>query len=158
MRVTIAITVCTLVVLMAASVLNAQSVYVPGKAKPEQVVKARKFAMRALNSNLRDIRFKLKRGDSDGMLTPALNLSAIARFLPYAFVEKHEAAYPLKGSNKYFKGGAPEEIQAGAEYLNVQAAKLLNMATSKNMKALDQQNNRIKRACVSCHSQFRGEF
>lgn len=158
MRAVVILTVCMLVMVMAAGVLNAQSVYVPDKAKPQQVIKARKFAMRALNSNLRDIRLKLQRGNSNGLLTPALNLSAIARFLPYALAQQYESAYPIQGSNKYFKGGKPEQIQAGAEYLNVQAAKLLKLASSKDLKVLEQQNNRLKRACVSCHSQFRGEF
>lgn len=157
MRLIIALVCSSLIVLTTVNGLQAQNVTVPGKATPEQEVMARKFAMRALNADLRDIRLKITRGDSDGLISPALNISAIALYLPYAFARQHQAVYPVKGSQKFFKGGSPEDVQAGAEYLNVQAAKLLRQASGKDLKALDQQNNRIKRACVSCHNQLRGE-
>lgn len=139
----------------AASVA-AEPVYIPEQATPKQIVQARKFAMRALNSNLRDIRLKLKRGDAQGVLTPSLNISAIARLAPYVFAERHEEVYPFPGSNRFFKGATPQDFQANAEYLNVQSSKLLTIGT--DLKKLGKQFNRIKRACISCHNQLRGEY
>jgi len=157
MRPGLFIVLAVLLAVFTAGALHAQTVVIPDKATPEEEVALRKFAMRALNSNLRDIRLKLKKGDSDGLLTPALNISSIAQLLPYAFEKKHESVYPYKGSTRYFKGAAPGEFQANAEYLNAQALKLLRLATAKNMKVLSQQNERIKRACVGCHKKLRGE-
>lgn len=146
-----------LLAVFAAGLLHAQTVVIPEKALPKDVVAIRKFAMRTLNANLRDIRVKLERGDSEGLVAPALSISSIAQLVPFVFGQRHESAYPFEGSNRYFKGATPGEFQANAEYLNAQALKLLRLASGKDMKAMDQQNERIKRACVTCHKVLRGE-
>lgn len=147
--------ICVLLTAFATCAI-AQSVYIPEQAKPEDVVGTRKFAMRALNSNLRDIRLKIKRGDTDGILTPSLNISAIARLAPYVFSQRYETVYPYPGSNRYFKGAKASDFQANAEYLNVQSSKLLRLGA--NLPKIKKQFERIKRACVSCHTQLRGEY
>ena len=149
--------VALILAVFALGTAQAQTVVIPDKATPAEEVELRKFAMRALNSNLRDIRLKLKRGDSDGMLTPALNIASIIQLLPYVYQKTHESAYPVPGSNKYFKGADPAAFQANAEYLNAQALKLLRLASGKDLKAIGQQDERIKRACISCHKEMRGE-
>jgi cytochrome c556 len=151
------IVVAFMLAVFALGAAQAQTVVIPDKATPAEEVALRKFAMRALNSNLRDIRLKLKRGDTEGLLTPALNISSIAQLLPYVFQKTHESAYPFEGSNKFFKGADPATFQANAEYLNAQAMKLLRLASGKDLKAMDQQNERIKRACIGCHKEMRGE-
>ena len=149
--------VAFMLMVFALGAAQAQTVVIPDKATPTEEVALRKFAMRALNSNLRDIRLKLKRGDTEGLLTPALNIASIAQFLPYGYRKTHESAYPFEGSNKYFKGADPAAFQANAEYLNAQALKLLRLESGKDLKPLEQQNERIKRACIGCHKEMRGE-
>lgn len=157
MRTGLFVVTALVVAVLAVGAAQAQTVVIPDQATPTDEVALRKFAMRALNSNLRDVRLKLKRGDSDGMLTPALNISSIAQLLPYVYKNTHESAYPFQGSNKFFKGAEPAKFQANAEYLNAQALKLLRLASGKDLKALEQQNERVKRACISCHQELRGE-
>lgn len=157
MKFRIAAVIAVLGGLFCVAALEAQSVVMPKSATPEQVVASRKFAMRANNSNLRDIRLKIEKGDSDGLVTPALNLSAIAQLIPYVFVERYESVYPYGGSAKYFKGAPQEDVQAEAEYLNAQAQKLLTLAGAGKTSDLNGQLDRIKRACVSCHKKMRGE-
>lgn len=158
MRKGLFVVVAVLLSVFVIGTAQAQTVVMPDKATPQDEVALRKFAMRAFNSSLRDIRLKLKRGDSDGMLTPALNISAVAQLVPYVFVQTHESVYPFEGSNKFFKGADQAKFQANAEYLNAQALKLLRLASGKNLKAIEQQNERIKRACISCHKELRGEL
>ncbi|NJB67783.1 hypothetical protein GGQ74_001423 [Desulfobaculum xiamenense] len=142
---------------LAASALFAQTALMPGKSSPQDIVAARKFAMRSFNADLRDIRLKIESGDVIGVVSPALSVSAKAQLIPLVFVDRHESAYPFEGSNKYFKGADTQSFQAAAEYLNAQAQKLLRIASDKDAKKADQHLNRVKRACVDCHTKYRGE-
>lgn len=158
MRWKTAILVAALAGVLAASAASAQSVVMPQDATPVQTVAIRKFLMRTNNACLRDIRLKIERGYADLLTSPGLSISANAQALPFFLQERHESAYPFEGSNRFYKGASPQEVQAAAEYLNAQALKLVRLSGAKDTAKLDAQLTRIKRACIACHKRMRGEY
>lgn len=143
---------------LAATTVLAQVVIVPGKETGAEVVAVRKYAMKAMNANLRDMRLKLDKGQGTATVANGAAIAAITMTLPPFFVEMYADQYPYSGSNKYYKGAAPVDFQAAAEYLNAQAQKLVRVAADKEIKATQERMERIKKACIACHEQFRGEY
>jgi cytochrome c556 len=144
-------------VIFAVSAAWAQTALLPGKSSPQEVVLTRKFAMRSMNADLRDIRLKLEKGDVIHVVSPTLSIAAKAQMLPLVFEHRYESVYPVEGSDKYFKGADPAKFQAAAEYLNAQAQKFLRIASDNDLKKAEQHLNRVKKACRSCHRENRGE-
>lgn len=143
---------------LVASMLYAETALYPGKSSPEDIVATRKFTMRSLNADLRDIRLKLESGTPIRATSSALSVSAKAQLIPLVFQEKYESVYPVAGSNKYFKGASIADFQADAEYLNAQALKLLRIASDSDVKKVGQHLEKVKSACRSCHQKNRGEL
>jgi len=150
----IMVLVAVLVSLAATTVL-AQVVIVPGKETGAEVVAVRKYSMRAMNANLRDMRLKLEKANGAATVANGAAIAAMAMTLPPFFVEVYPDQYPFKGSSKKFKGADPVEFQAAAEYLNSQAQKLVRVASDEDVKTARDRMERIKKACISCHGQFR---
>ncbi len=142
---------------LVATTVFAQVVIVPGKETGEEVVAVRKYAMKAMNANLRDMRLKLEKGQGTATVANGAAIAALAMTIPPFFVEVHADQYPYKGSNKTFKGADLVDFQASAEYLNSQAQKLVRVAADNEIKATQVRMERIKKACVSCHDKHRGE-
>ena len=143
---------------LTAGMLFAQSVIMPGKGSAVEIIAVRKFAMVTMNSNLRDMRLKIKAGKGTATVPNARSIASIVMLLPHMFLERYEYAYPVKGSSKYFKGASAAQFQADAEYLNAQAQKLIRNASDKDLKKTEQLMNRMKKACVVCHRHMRGEY
>jgi hypothetical protein len=138
-------------VCLLATALMAQTVLTPGVSGGKEIVAARKYAMQAMYSCLRDIRIKIEAGNFPDSLTNGKCLSAIAIFLPTAYAAAYPEAYPYQGSQYSFTGAPMAKVQEGAEYLRVQSEKLVNVSTRSGQEVSDQLE-RVKKACNDCHT------
>lgn len=142
---------------LAATTVLAQVVIVPGKETGQEVVAVRKYAMKAMNANLRDMRMKLEKAQGTATVANGATIAALAMTLPPFYVETYADQYPFPGSNKSFKGADPLDFQAAAEYLNSQSQKLVRAASDEDIKGTTRAMERIKKACIACHDSYRGE-
>jgi len=141
-----------------SAMVYAQGVLTPGQLSPEQVVSARKFAMGALAANAGDLGKKIKAGKIKEVVTHAASIAALATFLPLVFEKTYPEVYPVKGSKYFFKGAAPEQIEAAAENLRVQAEKLMRLAAANDKSAVEAQLGNLFSSCGGCHKPLRGKY
>nr|NIO19678.1 hypothetical protein [Candidatus Aenigmarchaeota archaeon] len=107
-----------------AVTIYAQGVLKQTQSSPEQVVAARKFAMRIIGANVREIRGKIKAGNINGVGANAGSIAALATFLPLVYKETYPDVYPVKGS-KYFYKAEISDVEAAFEDLRTQAEELM---------------------------------
>ena len=150
--------VMLLALLSVASAPWAEGVLGTGMDSPDGVVKARKLTMKAIADNMKDIGDKLKRGQVEDVAVNAGSIGAMAALLPPLFKEKYESAYPVEGSNAFYKGGAAVDFENASAQLKNGADYLL-AAAGKNDKAGAQTGfEMLKSSCGACHSVFRGKY
>ena len=147
----------SVLVCLTATTVLAQVVIVPGNETGEEVVAVRKYAMKAMNANLRDMRLKLEKAQGLAVVANGAAIAAVAMTLPPFYVEVYADQYPYVGSDKTFKGASPVDFQAAAEYLNAQAQQLVRVAADDKIEDTKRRMERIKKACISCHDKYRGE-
>ncbi|NIO21173.1 MAG: hypothetical protein GTN76_10635, partial [Candidatus Aenigmarchaeota archaeon] len=90
------LTILGLVILVSviAGLIHAQGVLKPSPSSPEEVVEARKFAMRMIGANVGDIRGKIKTGNIKGIAANAGSIAALGTFLPLVYKEEYRDVYP----------------------------------------------------------------
>ena len=145
-----------LVLVVSASIF-AQTVLKEGQNSPSQIVAARKFAMRMLVANVRDLTGKIKGGNLKGVAANAGSIAALATFLPLVFQEAHSSVYPVQGSKYYYKGGLPD-VEAAFGNLKREAQALMRLAQSNDQSAVEAQRGKMLGACGACHRAARGEY
>ena len=141
-----------------AATIYAQGVLKPNQWSPEQVVAARKFAMRAIGADAGDLREKIKAGNIKEILANAGSIAAIATFLPMVYENRYTQVYPVKGSKFFFKGAPLANMEAASENLKIQAQELMKLASANDKSGVNAQINKLFSACGGCHKAYRGKY
>ncbi len=144
-----------LILVISASIF-AQTILKEGQNSPSQIVAARKFAMRMLGANVRDLTGKIKGGNLNGIGANAGSIAALATFLPLVFQETHSSVYPVQGSKYYYKGGLPD-VGAAFGNLKREAQALMRLAKSSDKSSIEAQRGKMLGACGACHKVARGQ-
>ncbi len=145
-----------ILVFALATTIYAQTVLKAGQNSPSQIVAARKFAMRMLGANARDLTGKIKGGNLKGIGANAGSIAALATFLPLVFQETHSSVYPVQGSKYYYKGGLPD-VGAAFGNLKREAQALMRLSQSSDKSAIEAQRGKMLGACGACHKAVRGQ-
>ena len=149
---------CSLaLIFVIVATIHAQGVLKESGNTPEQVVSARKFAMRALGSNVGDLRSKIKSGNIKGIAANARSLAALATFLPWSYKEAYTNVYPVKGSKYFYKAEIPD-VGAAFEDLRAEAEKLMALAAGDDKPGVESQVRNVLGACGACHKPARGSY
>jgi cytochrome c553 len=153
------LTIVSLIILacVIAATIYAQGVLKPSPSSPEEVVAARKFAMRMIGANVGDIRGKIKAGNIKGTAANAGSIAALATFLPLVYKEEYRDVYPMKGS-KYFYKAEISDVEAAFEDLRVQAEELMKLAAAGDKSGVEAQARKVLGACGGCHKPARGQY
>jgi hypothetical protein len=122
-----------------------------------QVVKARKSLMQAVNANIQDADQKLKAGNVKEIGANGINIVAIATVLPPFFKEAHEKAYPIEGSQTFFKGAPAAEFEAAADKMRAAGMEIRQAAEKGDKAGVEAGIKSVKSSCGGCHSAFRGK-
>lgn len=147
----------SILVCAIAATIYAQGVLKPSPSSPEEVVAARKFAMRALAANVGDIRENVKAGNIKGVGANAGSIAALATFLPLVYKEEYRDVYPVKGS-KYFYKAEISDVAKAFEDLRVQAEELMKVAAAGDKSGVEAQMPKLLGACGACHKPARGQY
>jgi len=145
-------------VCVTAATIYAQGVLKPSQKSPEQVVAARKFAMRAMGADVKDLTGKIEAGNIKGVAANAKSIAALATFLPLVYEEIYPEVYPVKGSKSFFKGAPLDDIEAASENLRIQAEELMKLASADDKSGVQIQAEKLIDACKNCHKQARGKY
>ncbi len=149
---------CSLaLIFVIVATIHAQGVLKESGNTPEQVVSARKYAMRVLGSNVGDLRAKIKSGNIKGVAANAGSLAALATYLPLSYKEEYTKVYPVKGS-KYFYKAELADIAAAFEDLRTTAEKLKALAAGDDKPGVDSQLRKVLGTCGACHKPARGSY
>jgi cytochrome c553 len=153
------LTVLSLIILVSviAGTIYAQGVLKQTQSSPEQVVAARKFAMRIIGANVREIRGKIKAGSIDGVAANAGSIAALATFLPLVYKDTYPNVYPVKGS-KYFYKAEISDVEAAFENLRTQAEELRKLAAADDRAGIEAQARKLLGTCGGCHKPARGQY
>lgn len=84
------------------------------------------------------------------------DIAAMADAIPYLFQERHNSAYPVKGSNWHFKGAPAAKFAKKAKSLNSAALSLKEVSETGNKKDIKAELNHVKSTCGNCHAAYRG--
>lgn len=147
----------TILACVTGATIFAQGVLKPSPSSPEEVVAARKFAMRAIAANVGDIRENVKAGDMKGAAANAGSIAALATFLPLVYKEEYRDVYPVKGS-KYFYKAEISDVAKAFEDLRVQAEELMKLAAAGDKSGVEAQVPKLLGACGGCHKPARGQY
>lgn len=146
------------IVCMITATIYAQGVLKASRNSPEKIVAARKFAMRAMSADAKDLKGKIKDGDIKKVAANAKSIAAIATFLPLVYEKTYSEVYPLKGSKSFFKGAPISDFEAAAENLRIQAEALTKLASANDGSGVKAQVNKLVGACKNCHKSYRGKY
>ncbi len=141
-----------------AATIYAQGVLQPSQKSPEQVVAARKFAMRAMGANVGDLKEKIKAGNIKGVAANAGSIAALATLLPLVYEDGYTQVYPVKGSKYFFKGATLANMEAASENLRIQAQELMKLASADDKSRVNAQVEKLFGACGGCHKAYRGKY
>ncbi len=144
-------------VCIIAATIYAQGVLKPSPTSAEEVVAARKFAMRILGTNVGAIREKIKAGDIKGVVAHAGSIAALATFLPLVYKEEYRDVYPIAGSKYFYKADVPDVAAAFGD-LRAQAEELMKLADAEDKAGVESQIRNLLGACGGCHKPTRGEY
>jgi hypothetical protein len=150
------VSLCILVSVIAATIY-AQGVLKPSPSSPEEVVEARKFAMRMIGANAGDIRGKIKAGNIKGVAANAGSIAALATFLPLVYKEEYRDVYPMKGSKYFYKAEISDVARAFGD-LRAQAEELMKLAAAGDKSGVEAQARKVLGACGGCHKPARGQY
>jgi cytochrome c556 len=153
------LTIVSLIILacVIAATIYAQGVLKQGQSSPEQVVAARKFAMRTMAANAGEIRGKIKAENIKGVAANARSIAALATFLPLVYNEKYRDVYPVAGS-KYFYKAEISDVEAAFEDLRAQAEELMRLAAADDKSGVEAQARKLLGTCGGCHKPARGKY
>jgi cytochrome c556 len=152
------ISVLVVIVCMITATIYAQGVLKASQSSPEQVVAARKFAMRAMGADVKDLKRKIEAGNIKGVAANAKSIAAIATFLPLVYKKTYSEVYPVKGSKSFFKGVSISGIEAASESLRQQAEALVRLASANDESGVNAQADKLRGACKNCHRSYRGKY
>ena len=141
-----------------AATIYAQGVLKPNQRSPEQVVVARKFAMRAMGADVGDLKGKIKTGNIKGVAANASSIAAVATFLPLAYEETYSQVYPVEGSKYFFREAPLANIEIASENLRIQAQELMKLASADDKSRVNVQVEKLFGACGGCHKAYRGKY
>ncbi len=147
-----------ILVFAITTTIYAQSVLKTGQASPEQVVAARKFAMKAMSADVKDLKGKIEAGNIKGVAANAKSIAAIATFLPIVYEKTYSEVYPVKGSKTFYKGGSGSGFEAASENLRLQAEALVKLASANDESVINAQVDKMIGACKNCHRSYRGKY
>ena len=147
-----------ILVFAITTTIYAQSVLKTGQRSPEEVVAARKFAMRAMGADVKDLKGKIEAGNIKGVAANAKSIAAIATFLPLVYEKTYSEVYPVKGSKSFFKGGPISGIEAASESLRIQAEALVRLASANDGSGINARVDKLRVACKNCHRSYRGKY
>lgn len=140
-----------------AATIYAQAVLKPSPSSAEEVVTARKFAMRIMGANVGDLRAKIKAGNIKGVAANAGSIAALATFLPLVYKEQYGDVYPVKGS-KYFYKAEISDVAIAFGNLRAQAEELMKLAAAGDKSGVEAQAPKLLGACGGCHKPARGKY
>lgn len=142
---------------IAGSTIYAQDVLKSTQSSPDQIVAARKLAMRAIAANVGDLNKKINSGDIKGVATNATNISALATFLPLVFKERYPAVYPVKGSKYYYRSEIPD-VETAFKDLKARADALGKSAMAADRAGVEAASKKLLGSCGGCHRAARSEY
>ena len=143
-------------VFVVITTIYAQGVLKSSQNSPDQIVSARKFAMRTLGSNVMDLRGKIETGNVKGVAANAGSMAALATLLPLVYKETYSDVYPTKGSKYFYKATLPD-IAAAFEDLRIEAEALMKFAASDDKSGVEAQTRKVLGTCGGCHKPARGQ-
>ncbi len=151
--------ILSLIILVCAIAvaIYAQGVLKPSPSSPEEVVTARKFAMRIIGANVGDIRGKIKDGNIKGVAANAGSIAALATFLPLVYKEEYRDVYPMKGSKYFYKAEISDVANAFGD-LRAQAEELMKLAADGDKSGVEAQTRKLLGSCGGCHKPTRGQY
>ncbi|MFH1488732.1 MAG: cytochrome c [Pseudomonadota bacterium] len=123
-----------------------------------QVVIARKFLMEAVKENVVSINQRLTGGNIQEAAVNGETIAAVATVLPPLFKETHQAVYPVKDSNSFFKGAEPAPFEKAAEALRAAAMDVKKAADAKDAGGLKKAFGALGESCGGCHAAYRGKY
>jgi hypothetical protein len=140
-----------------AATIYAQAVLKPSPSSAEEVVAARKFAMRMIGANVGDIRGKIKAGNIKGVAANAGSIAALATFLPLVYKEEYRDVYPMKGSKYFYKAEISDVARAFGD-LRAEAEELMKLAAASDKSGVEAQTRKVLGSCGACHKPARGQY
>jgi hypothetical protein len=153
------LTIVSLIILacVIAATIYAQGVLKPSPSSPEEVVAARKFAMRIIGANVGDIRGKIKAGNIKGTAANAGSIAALATFLPLVYKEEYRDVYPMKGSKYFYKAEISDVARAFGD-MRAEAEELMKLAAAGDKSGVEAQVPELLGSCGGCHKPARGQY
>ncbi len=153
------LTVLSMIVLgwLAVGTIYAQGVLKPSPSSPDEVVAARKFAMRAIGANVGEIREKIKAGNIKEITANAASIAALATFLPLVYKEEYSDVYPVAGSEYFYRAEIPDVV-AAFDNLRVQAEELMKLSDAGDKSGVEAQIRNLLGSCGGCHKPARGKY
>ncbi len=148
----------SITIVATASVLYSQVVLKTDMRSPDQVVQARKYIMKIITENMGDMANKLKAGNIQDIPVNAGSIAAMTIVLPPLYREKYEQAYPIKGSDYYFKGAPASEFELASQKLRSAAITIKKDSENGNKADIQAGLAILVSACRSCHSAYRGQY